>query len=61
LELKQLVCGWLSGYGNRILPAPSRKQAVRYTILDDTHFESVGLDKEKDLFGYYVTEEEGFH
>src|ERR1041385_9138075 len=42
------------------LARPIAQAGVRYTILDDTHFESVGLDKEKDLFGYYVTEEEGY-
>ena len=42
------------------LARPIAQAGVRYTILDDTHFENVGLDKEKDLFGYYVTEDEGF-
>lgn len=31
---------------------------VEYTIVDDTHFRTVGLEEE-DLFGYYVTEEQG--
>jgi alpha-amylase len=42
------------------LARPIAQAGGRYTILDDTHFENVGLDKEKDLFGYYVTEEEGY-
>lgn len=31
---------------------------VRYTVLDDIHFKSVGLRRE-NLFGYYQTEEQG--
>jgi len=31
---------------------------VRYTIVDDTHFRYAGV-KEEDLFGYYITEEQG--
>ena len=31
---------------------------VEYTVVDDTHFKHVGLGDE-DLFGYYVTEEQG--
>ncbi|MFB0546013.1 MAG: 4-alpha-glucanotransferase, partial [Anaerolineae bacterium] len=31
---------------------------VEYTIVDDTHFKWVGLE-DKDLFGYYITEEQG--
>lgn len=31
---------------------------VQYTIVDDTHFKCVGLGDE-DLFGHYVTEEQG--
>lgn len=31
---------------------------IEYTLLDDTHFKYAGLD-EKDLWSYYVTEEEG--
>ena len=32
---------------------------VDYTIVDDTHFKYVGLS-DSDLFGYYVTEEQGY-
>ena len=35
------------------------KAGVEYTVVDDTHFKYVGLDDE-DLFGYYVTEEQGY-
>src|SRR4051812_7519470 len=42
------------------LPRPIAQAGMRYVILDDTHFENVGLDKDKDLFGYYVTEEQGY-
>ena len=31
---------------------------IRYTILDDHHFRCGGVDSD-DLFGYYVTEDEG--
>ncbi len=31
---------------------------IRYTVLDDFHFKSAGLDEE-ELFGHYITEDEG--
>lgn len=34
------------------------ESGVRYTIVDDTHFHAVGLD-DRQLLGYYVTEDEG--
>lgn len=40
------------------LPRPLGEAGVRYTIVDDTHFHAVGLE-ERELLGYYVTEEEG--
>src|SRR5574341_1074612 len=40
------------------LAKPLAEAGVQYTIVDDTHFKYVGLD-DKDLFGYYVTEEQG--
>ncbi|MBC7223248.1 MAG: DUF1926 domain-containing protein, partial [Anaerolineae bacterium] len=40
------------------LPKPLAEAGVQYTIVDDTHFKHVGLGDE-DLFGYYVTEEQG--
>lgn len=42
------------------LAKPLVEAGVRYVIVDDTHFEEVGFDKEKDLFGYYITEEQGY-
>jgi len=42
------------------LARPIAQAGIRYVIVDDTHFESVGLDKERDLFGYYITEEQGY-
>jgi alpha-amylase len=42
------------------LARPIAQAGLRYVIVDDTHFEMVGFDREKDLFGYYVTEEQGF-
>lgn len=42
------------------LPRPIAQAGVKYVIVDDTHFEGVGFDKEKELFGYYVTEEQGY-
>jgi len=32
---------------------------IKWTLVDDTHFRLVGLEA-KDLFGYYITEEEGY-
>lgn len=41
------------------LPMPLAQAGVQYTILDDTHFRSVGLGDD-ELGGYYVTEEQGY-
>lgn len=41
------------------LARPIEQAGVKYVIVDDTHFEGVGFDKEKELFGYYMTEEQG--
>ncbi len=32
---------------------------IDWTLVDDTHFEGVGLE-DKDFFGYYITEDEGY-
>ncbi len=40
------------------LPRPLAEAGVSYTIVDDTHFKNVGYH-DSDLFGYYVTEEQG--
>jgi 4-alpha-glucanotransferase len=40
------------------LPRPLHEAGIRYTILDDTHFKYGGYTDD-DLFGYYVTEEQG--
>src|ERR1700730_10606266 len=40
------------------LARPIGEAGARYTIVDDAHFEAVGLD-ERHLLGYYLTEEEG--
>ena len=40
------------------LPMCLSRAGVEYTIVDDTHFKYVGLE-DRDLFGYYVTEEQG--
>lgn len=40
------------------LAKPIAQAGVGYTIVDDTHFKYVGLDDD-DMFGYYVTEEQG--
>ena len=39
------------------LPGLLRKADVEWTILDDVHFKSVGLDDD-DLYGYYATEDQ---
>ncbi|HEY8478111.1 MAG TPA: alpha-amylase/4-alpha-glucanotransferase domain-containing protein [Chloroflexota bacterium] len=41
------------------LPKPLREAGVSWTVVDDSHFKMVGLQDE-DLFGYYLTEEQGF-
>jgi hypothetical protein len=40
------------------LAKPLGEAGVRYTIVDDSHFQAVGLDQSQ-LLGYYVTEEDG--
>jgi alpha-amylase len=40
------------------LPLPISRAGLSWALVDDTHFKSVGLD-DADLFGYYVTEEQG--
>jgi len=41
------------------LPKPLAEAGVEYTVLDDTPFKMVGL-RDEDLFGFYVTEEQGY-
>jgi hypothetical protein len=41
------------------LPKPLSRAGVRYLIVDDTHFKFSGLE-EDELYGYYLTEEEGY-
>ncbi|MCX8126480.1 MAG: DUF1926 domain-containing protein, partial [Dehalococcoidia bacterium] len=41
------------------LARPVSEAGLQYTLVDDTHFKMVGLD-EDDLFGYYITEEQGY-
>jgi alpha-amylase/alpha-mannosidase (GH57 family) len=40
------------------LPQSLAQAGIKWTLVDDTHFKLVGLD-DKDLFGYYLTEEQG--
>ncbi|MBI2858347.1 MAG: DUF1926 domain-containing protein [Chloroflexi bacterium] len=40
------------------LPVHLAKAGVQWTVLDDTHFKTVGLE-DGDLFGYYLTEDQG--
>lgn len=40
------------------LPRPISLADIKYTVLDESHFRYAGLF-EKDMFGYYVTEEQG--
>ncbi|MDP9314923.1 MAG: DUF1926 domain-containing protein [Chloroflexota bacterium] len=40
------------------LPLPIGQAGLSWTLVDDTHFKSVGLG-DQDLFGYYTTEEQG--
>jgi alpha-amylase len=40
------------------LPKPCHEAGVKYLVLDDSHFKNAGL-RDHELFGYYITEEEG--
>lgn len=40
------------------LAGPIAKADVKYTIMDDSHFKSAGL-QDQNLLGYYITEHEG--
>jgi 4-alpha-glucanotransferase len=40
------------------LPATLEAAKVEYTLLDDVHFTSAGIEQE-DLFGYYIAEDRG--
>jgi alpha-amylase len=42
------------------LVRPIAEAGIDYVIIDDTHFEAVGYNKEKELFGYFVSEEQGY-
>lgn len=42
------------------LAKPIAQAGMKYAIVDDTHFESVGFDRDNDLFGYFITEEQGY-
>ncbi len=41
------------------LVRPIARAGIDYVIIDDTHFEAAGYNKEHDLFGYFVSEEQG--
>jgi 4-alpha-glucanotransferase len=41
------------------IPRVLNKAGMAYTLVDDNHFKAIGL-QEDDLFGYYVTEHEGY-
>jgi len=41
------------------LPKILAEAGIEWTVVDDTHFKLVGLE-DKDLFGYYLTEEQGY-
>jgi len=41
------------------LPKPLAASGVKYAVIDDAHFKMSGL-REEQLFGYYVTEHEGY-
>ena len=40
------------------IPKTLHKADIAYTLVDDNHFKSIGLE-DKDLYGYFVTEFEG--
>ena len=41
------------------LPASIQKAGLEYTLIDDSHFIAAGF-KPEELFGYFVTEDQGF-
>ncbi|MBF8264358.1 MAG: DUF1926 protein [Dehalococcoidia bacterium] len=41
------------------LAKPLAEAGIEWTLVDDTHFKMVGLE-EKELLGYYITEEQGY-
>jgi 4-alpha-glucanotransferase len=41
------------------LPKPISLAGIKYTVLDENHFWFAGI-QEKDTFGYYVTEDQGY-
>ena len=41
------------------LAKPLSEVGVEYVVVDDAHFELVGFDRDRDLFGYFMTEEQG--
>src|SRR4030042_1507398 len=45
-------------FGGRHFAQLIHKAGMRYTILDDAHFKYAGLE-ERELYGYFVTEEMG--
>lgn len=54
------IGGWLAERVWELqLPKVLRQAGVEYTVVDDTHFKYAGYTDD-DLFGYYVTEEQGF-
>ncbi|MBN1966633.1 MAG: 4-alpha-glucanotransferase, partial [Anaerolineae bacterium] len=42
------------------LVRPIAQAGIEYVIIDDTHFEAAGYSKERELFGYFVSEEQGY-
>lgn len=42
------------------LVRPIAEAGIEYVIIDDTHFEAVGYNKETELYGYFVSEEQGY-
>ncbi|MDZ7264061.1 MAG: DUF1926 domain-containing protein [candidate division KSB1 bacterium] len=40
------------------LPRPLSQTGAKYVVIDDSHFKTAGLDQ-KELFGYYMTEDNG--
>ncbi len=40
------------------MPSTLHRAGAEWTVVDDTHFKSLGL-RDEDLFGYYITEDQG--
>ena len=55
---RSAACGCPNGSGSRTSLRDLVAAGIEYTVLDDYHFKQAGLE-EQQLFGYYLTEDDG--